>query len=145
MFGLPMEVITMLGSTLGGAVLKMWSQVSADKAELNKRLIGQFKESEGSKENARKWINPNASWIRRFLVISFMAMAVWILVAPTLFNITTQVPIEVTSGFKFLFLDFTKTVTKYIQLEGIVTPEWLSHAIMAVVGLYFGSSITSRR
>jgi uncharacterized membrane protein YfcA len=140
-----MEIVTMLGSTLGGAVLKMWSQVSADKAEFNKRLIGQFKESEGSKENARKWINPNANWIRRFLVISFMAMAVWILVAPTLFNITTQVPIEVTSGFKFLFLDFTKTVTKYIQLEGIVTPEWLSHAIMAVVGLYFGSSITSRR
>mgnify|MGYP000182695048 FL=1 len=145
MFGLPMEIITMLGSTVGGAVMKMWSQSNADKAEQYNRLIGSFKEGEASKESARAFQNPNANWIRRFLVISFMAMAAYILLAPAIFNTTTQVPIISTEGFKLLFLDFTKEVTEYIQLEGIVTPEWLSHAIMAVVGLYFGSSICSRR
>ena len=33
MFGIPMEVITMLGSTVGGAVMRIWSQANADKAE----------------------------------------------------------------------------------------------------------------
>jgi hypothetical protein len=145
MFGLPMEVITMLGSTLGGAVMKMWSQSNADKAEQYNRLIGNFKESEASKDSARAFQTPNANWIRRFLVISFMAMAGYILLAPALFHTVTQVPIISTEGFKLLFLDFTKEVVNYVELQGIVTPEWLSHAIMAVVGLYFGSSITSRR
>ena len=145
MFGLPMEVITMLGSTLGGAVMKMWSQSNADKAEQYNRLIGNFKEEEGSKASARAFQTPNANWIRRFLVISFMAMAGYILLAPALFNTVTQVPVISTEGFKLLFLDFTKEIVNYVELEGIVTPEWLSHAIMAVVGLYFGSSITSRR
>jgi len=27
----------------------------------------------------------------------------------------------------------------------MVTPEWLPHAIMAVVGMYFGQSIVSRK
>jgi hypothetical protein len=73
-----------------------------------------------------------------------MAMAMFLILAPLLGQ-TTQVPIISTEGFKLLFLDFTREVTQFVQLEGIVTPEWLSHAIMAVVGLYFGSSITSRR
>ena len=78
------------------------------------------------------------------LVVTFMAMAAFILLAP-LFDRHTVVPVEVTSGFKFLFMDSTTTVTAYIQLEGVVTPEWLGHAIMAVVGLYFGQSISKRK
>jgi hypothetical protein len=73
-----------------------------------------------------------------------MAMAMFILLAPLLGH-GTQVPVISTEGFKLLFLDFTHEVTSWVELEGFVTPEWLSHAIMAVVGLYFGSSITSRR
>jgi hypothetical protein len=56
----------------------------------------------------------------------------------------TVVPVEVTSGFKFLFLDFTNTVTEYVTLEGMVTPEYLPHAIMSVVGFYFGNSMAKR-
>jgi len=145
MFGIPTEVITMLGSTIGGAIMKGWSQANADKAEQFNRMISGFKEEEGSREAARAFSNPNANWIRRFLVVSFMAMAAWILVGPVLFSTTTQVPVISTEGFKLLFLDFTKDITTWVELEGIVTPEWLAHSIMAVVGLYFGSSIVSRR
>ena len=107
MFGLPLEVITMLGSTIGGAVMRVWSQSKADKAEQWKMALEAGRETELGE--------------------------------------STQVPIISTEGFKLLFLDFTHEVTEYIQLEGLVTPEWLSHSIMAVVGLYFGSSITSRK
>ena len=144
MFGIPMEVITMLGSTIGGAFMRVWSQSNADKAEQWKMALEAGRENELSKSAAREWSTPHANWTRKFLVVSFMAMAMFLILAPLLGQ-TTQVPIVSTEGFKLLFLDFTKDVTQYIQLEGVVTPEWLSHAIMAVVGLYFGSSITSRR
>jgi hypothetical protein len=144
MFGIPMEVITMLGSTIGGAVMRIWSQSNADKAEQWKMALEAGRENELSRSAAREWSTPHANWTRKFLVVSFMAMAMFLILAPLLGQ-TTQVPIISTEGFKLLFLDFTKEVTEYIQLEGVVTPEWLSHAIMAVVGLYFGSSISSRR
>ena len=144
MFGIPMEVITMLGSTIGGAFMRVWSQANADKAEQWKMALEAGRENELSKSAAREWSTPHANWTRKFLVVSFMAMAMFLILAPLLGQ-TTQVPIVSTEGFKLLFLDFTHEITQYIQLEGVVTPEWLSHAIMAVVGLYFGSSITSRR
>jgi len=144
MFGLPLEIITMLGSTIGGAVMRIWSQSNADKAEQWKMALEAGRENELSRSAAREWSTPHANWTRKFLVVSFMAMAMFLILAPLLGQ-TTQVPIISTEGFKILFLDFTKEVTEYIQLEGVVTPEWLSHAIMAVVGLYFGSSISSRR
>jgi|TARA_R100000951_G_scaffold85968_1_gene73661 hypothetical protein len=144
MFGIPMEVITMLGSTIGGAFMRVWSQANADKAEQWKMALEAGRENELSKSAAREWSTPHANWTRKFLVVSFMAMAMFLILAPLLGQ-TTQVPIVSTEGFKLLFLDFTHEITEYIQLEGVVTPEWLSHAIMAVVGLYFGSSITSRR
>jgi hypothetical protein len=144
MFGLPLEIITMLGSTIGGAVMRIWSQSNADKAEQWKMALEAGRENELSRSAAREWSTPHANWTRKFLVVSFMAMAMFLILAPLLGQ-TTQVPVISTEGFKLLFLDFTKEVTEYIQLEGVVTPEWLSHAIMAVVGLYFGSSISSRR
>jgi len=137
-------MITMILSVLGGAVMKMWSQAQSDKADQQKQLMSQFSASEDSVNSARAYQNPNAQWIRRFLVISFMAMAGFILLAPIM-GLPTVVPVEVTSGFKLLFLDFTTTVTEWRTLEGMVTPEWLPHAIMSVVGMYFGQSIVSRK
>ncbi len=114
MFGLPMEAITMLMSTVGGAVMKMWSQGQADKAEQQKALIQKHTASEDSLDAARTYDTPNAQWIRRFLVISFMSMAAFILLAPVL-GFNTVVPVDVTSGFSILFFDFKNTVTEWIS------------------------------
>ena len=144
MFGIPLEVITMLASLIGGAVLKLMAQAQQDRAEQLQAVITRHDKAEESIGNARGYQTANANWIRRFLVVSFMGMAGFILLAPLLGQNTT-VPVEITSGFKFLFFDFTNTVTEYVELEGVVVPEWLSHAIMSVVGMYFGQSIVARK
>ena len=79
MFGMPIEVITLLLSVLGGAVMKMWAQAQNDRADQQKMLMQQFSASEDSVEAARSYDTPNAQWIRRFLVVSFMGMAMFIL------------------------------------------------------------------
>jgi len=137
MFGLPLELITMIVSYIASAYIRLQADKRQDLAD--ERLA-----REGALKEARAFQTTNANWARRFLVVSFVAMAGFILIAPAMWNTSTQVPIEYVEGFKFWFLDFTKTVTRYVELEGVVTPDYLPHAIMAVVGFYFGNSNAKR-
>lgn len=126
----------MLMSTVGSAYIRMKADSQAD-------LAAERQYRAGRQDAARAMQNPNAAWMRRFITIAFLGMAYILLLAPLL-GMPTVVPVEVTEGFKFLFFDFTNTVTEYVTLEGMVTPEYLPHAIMAVVGFYFGNSMAKR-
>ena len=144
MFGFPLEVVTLLASTLGGAFMKLWTESRADVQEERMYNSKNFEAYEKSMGRAAGLDKPKDMRMKKLLVVSVMGMAFFILLAP-LFGLQTQVPVEVTDGFKFLFLDFTTTVTEYIELTGVVTPDWLGHAILSVFGLYFGQSIARRR
>ena len=145
MFGLPVEAISMIGSTALGGLMKMWGQAQADKAEQFKQMMARNEQVEQGVNNARQMQNPNAAWIRRFIVVMALLGGLGIVFLAPMLGQPTNVPVEVTSGFKFLFLDFTNTVTEYIQLEGFVTPEWLPVAIMNIIGFYFGSAAMQRK
>ena len=144
MFGLPVEAISMIASTAMGGMMKMWGQAQADKADQHRMLIQRNEQFEESVDNARQMQNPNSAWIRRFLAVTAMFAGVGIVYLAPLLGISTNVPIEVTNGFKFLFLDFTSTQLEYIKMDGFVTPEWLPVAIMNILGFYFGSSAMKR-
>lgn len=144
MFGLPIEAISMLGSTALGGLMKMWGQAQADKAEQHKMLLQKNNQIEEGVNNARQMQNPNAAWVRRFIVVSSMLAGIGIVFLAPILGMSTNVPIEVTEGFKFLFLDFTETNTVYKELQGFVTPEWLPVAIMNIIGFYFGSAAMKR-
>jgi len=135
----------MVGSTVLGGVMKMWGQAQQDKAEQFKQMMARNGQIEEGVQNARAMQNPNAAWVRRFIVIMAMCGGLGIVFLAPLLGQPTNVPVEVTSGFKFLFLDFTNTVTEYIQLEGFVTPEWLPLALTNVIGFYFGSAAMQRK
>lgn len=144
MFGLPIEALSMLGSTAMGGMMKMWGQAQADKAEQHKMLLQKNTQIEKGVESARNMQNPNAAWIRRFIVVTAMLSGIGIVFLAPIMGLNTNVPIEVTEGFKFLFIDTTTTVTEYISLKGFVTPEWLPVAIMNIIGFYFGSAAMKR-
>lgn len=146
MFGLPMEAISMMGSTILGGVMKMWAQAQADRAAQQELLIRWNKQAQKTVSAAREYQSPNASWIRRFIVVVAMIAGVGIVFLAPMFNQVTNIPIEVTKGGKLLFgiIDTTKTTTEYIQLNGWVTPEWLPVTIMNIIGFYFGSSAMQR-
>ena len=144
MFGLPIEAISMLGSTAMGGIMKMWGQSQADKAEQHKMLLQGNLQIEDSVNNARKMQDPNSAWIRRFIVVFSLLAGIGIVFLAPIMGISTNVPIEITEGFKFLFIDTTHTFTEYIKLEGFVTPEWLPIAIMNIIGFYFGSAAMKR-
>jgi uncharacterized membrane protein YfcA len=146
MFGLPVEAISMLGSTALGGVMKMWSQSQADKAEQHKMMLQANQQVQEGIDSARAYQNPNAAWIRRFIVVTAMLAGIGIVFMAPLLNQVTNIPVEVTQGSKFLFgiFDSTHTVTEYLTLEGWVTPEWLPVSIMNIIGFYFGSAAMTR-
>jgi hypothetical protein len=144
MFGIPLEVISMLASTLLGGWMKMKAQGREDRALQHKMLIEMNKVNAESTNDARQMQNPSAAWTRRFIVVSLMAMAGFILVAPVIYNQPTNVLTEVPNGFKFLFFDFTWTTESWKSMVGVVTPDWLPYAIMNILGFYFGTSAVSR-
>jgi uncharacterized membrane protein YfcA len=145
MFGLPIEAVSMLGSTALGGLMKMWGQAQQDKAEQFKQMMARNDQIQQGINDARQMQNPNAAWIRRFIVVMSLIGGLGIVFLAPMLGQPTNVPVEVTSGFKFLFLDFTNTVTEYIQLKGFVTPEWLPVAIMNIIGFYFGSAAMQRK
>tara|TARA_R110000822_G_scaffold63674_1_gene156292 strand:+ start:548 stop:994 length:447 start_codon:yes stop_codon:yes gene_type:complete len=146
MLGLPIEAVSMLGATALGGVMKMWSQSQADKAEQHKMMLEGNRRIQATVDSARSYQNPNAAWIRRFIVVTAMLSGIGIVFLAPLLHQTTNIPIEVTHGSKMLFgiFDSTRTVTEYLTLEGWVTPEWLPVAIMNIIGFYFGSAAMQR-
>lgn len=145
MFGLPVEAISMIGSTALGGLMKMWGQAQADKAEQFKQMMARNGQIEEGVNNARQMQNPNAAWIRRFIVVVSLLGGLGIVFLAPILGHSTFVPVEVNEGFKFLFLDFSNTVTKYIEMQGFVTPDWLPFAITNIIGFYFGSAAMQRK
>ena len=140
-FGIPLEVISMGFSTTMGAILKLMGQAQADKAEQHKMMLQQIKVTDNSMNLASERDGSNGVWIRRFIVVTLLCFVGFILVAPVLFGEPVSIPVEKTSGWLF----WKETVTEYITLQGIVTPEWLKYAILDIIAFYFGTSAVSRR
>ena len=99
---------------------------------------------EKATKGARALQTKSAKWARKFIVVTLMTLAAFILVAPVLWMTPTNVLAEVTHGFKLWLFDFTWTSMEWKELSGIVTPEWLPYAIMNVIGFYFGTAAVNR-
>lgn len=145
MFGLPIEAISMIGSTLLGGVMTMWGQAAKDKQDQFKMMMQQNKQIEDSFQSARENKDPFAAWTRRIIALTMIFGSLAIIFAAPMMEAITNVPVERQEGFKFLFIDTTKTVIDYVQLEGFVVPEWLHVVVLNIVGFYFGSAAMQRK
>tara|TARA_B100000953_G_scaffold132837_1_gene109767 strand:+ start:784 stop:1224 length:441 start_codon:yes stop_codon:yes gene_type:complete len=145
MFGIPLEVISMLLSTILGGYMKMKADAREDEHHRAMLTLKLLKVEESSRRSARKLQTASAKWARKFIVVCLMAMAMFILAAPMIFNEPTNVLYEVTHGFKLWLFDFTWKSQEWKTLAGIVTPDWLPFAIMNVLGFYFGTAAVTRR
>ena len=124
MFGLPLELITMLFSTILGGVMSIWGQNNKNKAEQQAMLIGAVNTAReyGSKDK-------HFAWTRRIIALS----AVWYPEVPVFVGYT-----EIQGGFwNFLFGPDKQIVWQSAQ--GFVITPLDTHIVSAIVGLYFGA------
>ena len=143
---MPFEMITMLGSTVLGGVMSIWSQsIKAKQAEQKMLLQRADVQQKGFKE-AREYENVGFQWTRRIIAL----IAVFsIVVLPKLMPLVSP-DVSVIVGYLefkpgFLFLP-EKEIMKWVTLSSnslVITP-LDTNLVAAIIGLYFGGSLVKK-
>ena len=142
--GLPVEMITMLGSSILGGVMSMWSQSIKAKQEQQKLLMARAKFQMDEIDKARKFDNKGFQWTRRIIALT----AVFFIIAfPKLVPVFTDIPViltwtELQPGFWFL-IEQKEIVMDKIHNGVVITP-LDTHLMSAIIGLYFGGSLVKK-
>ena len=142
--GLPVEMITMLGSSLLGGVMSIWSQSIKAKQEEQKMLLARAETQMSFIEKARTYDNKGFQWTRRIIALTAVFM---VIAYPKLVPVLFDVPViltwtEFTNGF--LFLLEKKEIFMDKSFAGVVITPLDTHLMSAIVGLYFGGSLVKK-
>ena len=70
MFGLPVEMITMLGSSVLGGVMTVWGQSIKAKQAEQKMLLARGKFQMEEIDKARRYDNKGFQWTRRIIALT---------------------------------------------------------------------------
>jgi hypothetical protein len=141
MSAIPLETVTLLGSSILGTVSKL---VAIAMSAAHEREIMKLQAmSAGAKivDQARRYANPHFQWTRR--VIALMAVFS-IIVLPKLAAI--YVPwIDISYGYqqatKSLFGLGGTTQLLWQTVHGLTITPLDTHMLAAIIGLYFGGSL----
>ena len=139
MFGLPLELITMLFSTVLGGVMSIWGQSNKQKAEQQRALIGAASQA---REHGKT--DKHFAWTRRIIALSAVfaiivlpkLVAVWYPEVGVIVGYT-----EATGGFWNWLFGPAETV-QWRTAQGFVITPLDTHIVSAIVGLYFGAGFT---
>ena len=140
--GIPLELVTMLGSSLLGGVLTIWSQNMKSKQEAFQRAIDGLAAQSKATDEARRYENKGFQVTRRVIALSAIgAVIVWPKVVPVFWP---ELPVVV--GWTewnpgFLFLTEGEETTVWQSLKGLVITPLDTHLVSAITGLYFGASM----
>ena len=143
---MPFEMITMLGSTILGGVMSIWSQsIKAKQAEQKMLLQRAEAQTEAFKE-AREYENVGFQWTRRIIALTAIFAIVVLPKILPLIDPQAQVIVGYTEWNPgFLFFE-GKDVIKWVPMahRGIVITPLDTNLVAAIVGLYFGGSLVKK-
>jgi len=140
--GIPLELVTMLGSSVLGGVMTIWSQNMKSKQEAFQRAIDGLAAQSKATDEARRYENKGFQMTRRIIALSAIgAVIVWPKVVPVFWP---ELPVVVgwtewNPGFLFITEGEEKTVWQ--SLTGLVITPLDTHLVSAITGLYFGASM----
>ena len=142
--GLPVEMITMLGSSLLGGVMSIWGQSIKAKQAEQKMLLARGKFQMQEIEKARTYDNKGFQWTRRIIALSAVfAIVVWPKMVPVFFDTSVWITwTEFSRGF--LFLIEKKEIVMDKEFFGVVITPPDTHLMSAIIGLYFGGSLVKK-
>ena len=142
----PIELISMLVSTVLGGVLSIMAQKGKDKADEQKMLMQRANFDAKQKDKAREVQDSFTKNTRRWIaLICVVAIIVLPKLAPF---IDSSMPIyvgyteAVMQGW-WIFASSTD-VTQWKPMTGLVITPLDTHVVSSIVGLYFGGSLVRR-
>ena len=144
--GIPFEMITMLGSTVLGGVMSIWSQSIKAKQAQQRMMLERAEVQTAAFREAREYENVGFQWTRR--IIALTAIFAIIVLPKILPLIDPQAQVIVGYlEFKPGFLFFEgKEVMQWVPMaaRGIVITPLDTNLVAAITGLYFGGSLVKK-
>ena len=142
--GIPFEIITMLGSTLLGGFMSLWSQSIKAKQAEQKMLLARAEFQDETVKSAREYENTGFQWTRRIIALTAIFA---IVVLPKVVAVFFP-DISVTVGYTefrpgFMFIP-EKEVMAWKAMKGLVITPLDTNLVGAIVGMYFGGSLVKR-
>ena len=144
--GFPLELITMLGSTILGGVMTIWGQSIKAKAEQNKMLLQRAEFRAGAVKDAREYGRKDThfAWTRRLIALGAVGAIIVLPKVAAIWYPEIGVVVgytEIQGGFfNWLFGPGEAVVWK--AARGFVITPLDTHIVSAIVGLYFGAGFT---
>ena len=143
---MPFEMITMLGSTVLGGIMSIWSQnIKAKQAE-QKMLLQRAEVQTAAFKEAREYENVGFQWTRRIIALTAVFA---IVVLPKILPLVSP-DAHVIVGYTewkpgFLFFE-GKDVMQWVPMahKGIVITPLDTNLVSAMIGLYFGGSLVKK-
>ena len=143
---MPFEMITMLGSTVLGGVMSIWSQSIKAKQAEQKMLLQRAEAQTAAFREAREYENSGFQWTRRIIALTAIFAIVVLPKILPLIDPQAQVIVGYLE-FKPGFLFFEgKEVMQWIPMaaRGIVITPLDTNLVAAITGLYFGGSLVKK-
>ena len=144
--GIPFEMITMLGSTVLGGVMSIWSQSIKAKQAEQKMLLQRAEVQTAAFKEAREYENTGFQWTRRIIALTAIFAIVVLPKILPLIDPQAQVIVGYLE-FKPGFLFFEgKEVMQWIPMaaRGIVITPLDTNLVAAITVLYFGGSLVKK-
>jgi hypothetical protein len=150
MFGLPLEIITLLFSTILGGVMSIWGQSLHASAERTKMQISamaeQGKQANLVRQHGMK--DKHFAWTRRIIALTAVFSIILLPKIAALIYIGT--PWVVTVGYLELqggfwnWLFGPEEVVEWKSFTGFVITPLDTNLVAAITGLYFGAGFSKR-
>ena len=131
--GFPLELITMLGSTVLGGVMSIWGQANKTRAAFKNKAVTSAREF-GLKDT-------HFAWTRRIIALSSVGAIIVLPKVAALWYPDVGVVVgytEIQGGF-FNFLFGPNEAVVWKAARGFVITPLDTHLVSAIVGLYFGA------
>lgn len=147
MLGLPLELITMLGSTVLGGVMSIWGQSIKARQEEQKMLMERANANAGFVQQAREAgkTDKHFAWTRRLIALSSVFAIIVLPKLVAVFYPEVNVIVgytEVQTGFFDFIFGAGPEQVKWKYAHGFVITPLDTHIVSAIVGLYFGAGFT---
>jgi len=144
--GFPLELITMLGSTVLGGVMSIWGQALKSRMEQNKMLLQRAEFRAGAVNTAREHgtKDKHFAWTRRLIALGAVGAIIVLPKVAAIFYPEVGVVVgytEVQGGF-FNWLFGSPEAVVWKAATGFVITPLDTHIVSAIVGLYFGAGFT---
>jgi hypothetical protein len=143
---IPMELLSMLASTVLGGVLSIMSQKAKDRAEEQKMLLQRAQLQAEQFDKAREVTDAFTKNTRRWIALMcVLAIIVLPKLAPFIDpNMPVYVGYVETVQQGFWLFSSDVDMTQWKPLNGLVITPLDTHVVSSIIGLYFGGSLVRR-